>query len=459
MNLKLLLAVTALATCAATAAPAGDSTAKPSPVKSSGYWPRPANTLTFTKDIAPIVWKNCAECHRAGEVGPFPLTSYQDVARRAKTICAAIDKGAMPPWKAAPVQRYHDERVLSAEQVGLIKQWAAEGAREGNPADLPPMPKFNSGWKLGTPDLVLEMPEEFSVAAEGRDVYRNFVIPTGLTEDRWLAAVEVHPGNRGVVHHVIVHFDTSGQARELDARDPGPGYGRGAGGIGLRGGGQIGGWAPGNDARLAPTGVGRLLPKNADIVLQVHYNKSGKPEKDRTKVGLHFVKGPVDQRWHTFPLVARLSIPAGDPDYVTRSTIPVPTDSTLHSIMPHMHLVGREMKVTATLPNGKEVPLVHVPQWDFNWQMTYAFAEPVKLPRGSRINMEAHYDNSSKNPSNPNNPPRAIRWGEQTNDEMCLAYLNFTYDGERLTKGQKVDGLSDILRDLGEQFRNTRKQK
>lgn len=453
MNLQTLLPAATLTCFIAVSATAGPND-KPSPAKPAAavYTPRPVNTLTFTKDIAPIVWKNCAECHRAGEVGPFTLTSFQDVAKRTKTIASVIEKGTMPPWKAAPVQRYHDERVLTAEQVGMFKQWAAEGAREGNVSDLPPLPKFASGWKLGTPDLVLEMPEAYSVAAEGRDVYRNFVIPTKLTDDRWLAAVEVHPGNRSVVHHVIVHYDTSGQARELDARDPGPGYGRGGGGIGFRGS-QIGGWAPGNDARLAPAGVGRLLPKNADIVLQVHYNKSGKPETDRTKIGLHFVKGRVDQRWHTFPLVARLSIPAGDPDYVTRSTIPVPTDSTLHSVMPHMHLVGREMKVSATLPDGREIPLVHVPKWDFNWQMTYAFADPVKLPRGSRIHMEAHYDNSTGNPNNPNNPPRPIRWGEQTNDEMCLAYLNFTHDGESLTKGRKVDGVSDILRDLGEQFR------
>ncbi|MBI3875473.1 MAG: ascorbate-dependent monooxygenase [Verrucomicrobia bacterium] len=450
MNSRILLPLVAISAIAIVAASGNDTPAKSANAKnsSSAYASRPANTLTFTKDIAPIVWNNCVSCHRPGEVAPFTLASFADVAKRAKTICSVIDQHAMPPWKAEPgLQHYRDERILTGEQIGLIKQWADEGAREGNASDLPPLPKFTDGWKLGEPDLVLEMPEEYHLAAEGRDVYRCFVLPTGIADDKWLAAVEIRPGNRRVVHHVIIHFDTTGKARELDARDPGPGYSAG-GGVGFVSGGQIGGWAPGNEPRRTPDGVGRLLPKNADIVLQVHYNKSGKPETDRTKMGIYFTKGAVDKRWHTFPVAARLNIPAGESDYIVRNSIPVPKDVTLHSVMPHMHLVGREIKVTATLPDGTELPLVHVPQWDFGWQMTYAFAEPVKLPSGSRVNLEAHYDNSAHNPRNPHNPPRAMHWGEQTTDEMCLAYLNYTYDHESLTQGRPIAGFGDMLRGL-----------
>jgi mono/diheme cytochrome c family protein len=435
-----------LAATPAFAANSKPETPNPKPL---AYSPRPANTLTFTKDVAPILFANCASCHRTGEVAPFNLTSYADTAKRAKTIASVVEKRVMPPWKAAPGPAYVDECRLTDDQIGLIKQWAAEGAKEGNPADLPAMPKFPDGWRNGEPDLVIEMPEPYTVPAEGRDIYRNFVIPTGFTEDKWLAAVEIRPGNRRVVHHVLVHLDVSGKARELDAKDPGPGY-RTGGGVGFPSAGQIGGWAPGNVARRSPDGIGVNVPKHSDIVIQVHYNLNGKAETDRTKIGLYFAKGPVDKRARLFPLASRISIPAGDDNYRVTSSMPVPSDVTLRSVMPHMHLLGREMKVFATLPDGTELPLVHVPDWDFNWQMGYAFKEPVKLPRGSKVTLEARYDNSDKNPRNPNSPPKSIRWGEQTTDEMCLAYLNFTVDSESLTQGKTVPSVTDYLRKLGE---------
>ena len=450
MNSRLLLGLTCAAALLALAAPRAKSNPRPQTPdpKLIPYSPRPANTLTFTKDIAPILFANCASCHRTGEVAPFTLTSYADVAKRAKTIASVVGKRVMPPWKAAPGPVYVDECRLTEDQIGVIQQWAAEGVKEGNAA-LPALPKFPDGWRNGEPDLVIEMPEAFTIPAEGRDIYRNFVIPTGFTEDKWLAAVEIRPGNRRVVHHVLVHLDVSGKARELDAKDPGPGY-RTGGGVGFPSAGQIGGWAPGNVARRSPDGIGVNVPKHSDIVIQVHYNLNGKPETDRTKVGLYFAKGPVDQRARLFPLASRINIPAGEADYRVTSSMPVPADVTLRSVMPHMHLLGREMKVFATLPDGTELPLVHVPEWDFNWQNSYAFAEPVKLPRGSKVTLEARYDNSAANPRNPNSPPNAVRWGEQTTDEMCLAYLNFTVDSESLTQGRVAPNVTDILRQLGE---------
>ncbi len=310
---------------------------------------------TFDKDIAPIVNKNCAVCHRPGEVAPFSLLTYHNVSKRAKQIARVTGEGIMPPWKAeAGFGDFANDRHLSPEQIALFRQWADADTPEGEAADLPPAPDFPAdGWTLGKPDLVLEPDEAYTLAAEGPDLYRCFVIPTKLTENHYIRAIEVHPGNRKVVHHVIVHFDTTGRARELDAADPGPGY-TSFGGVGFRSSGMIGGWAPGNYPTFLPDGVGRMLPKNADLVVQVHYHRSGKAETDRTKVALYFAKGPVDKRVRSWPLAKfMLRIPAGDSNYVVHASLPVKADATLYRVTPHMHLLGREMKVTATLPDGR----------------------------------------------------------------------------------------------------------
>jgi len=395
-----------------------------------------AGAPTFDKDIAPIVFKNCAVCHRPGEVAPFSLLTYHDVSKRAKQIARATDEKIMPPWKAEPgFGEFANDRHLTTQEIAIFQQWASAGEPEGDAADLPATPKFQEGWMLGKPDVVLEPDEDYTLAAEGGDLYRCFVIPTKLTEDHYIAALEVRPGNRKVVHHVIVHFDTTGQARELDAKDPGPGY-TSFGGVGFKSEGVIGGWAPGNFPSFLPEGIGRFLPKNADLVVQVHYHRSGKVETDRTKVALYFAKGPVDKRLRSFPLAKlALRIPAGDSNYVVHASLPVKFNVTAYRVTPHMHLLGREMKVTATLPDGTIIPLVHVQNWDFNWQTTYELKTPLHLPAGSRVDLEARYDNSSGNPLNPNNPPRFVTWGEQTTDEMCVAFLNFTLDREHLARG------------------------
>jgi hypothetical protein len=400
-----------------------------------------AATPTFDKDIAPIVFKNCAVCHRPGEVAPFSLLDYRDVSKHAKQIAGVTEQKIMPPWKAEPgFGEFANDRHLTPEQIALFKKWAAASAPEGNSADLPPAPQFSDSWSLGKPDAVFEPDEDYELSAEGSDIYRCFVIPTAFTEDHYIRALEVQPGNRKVVHHVIVHYDTSGRARELDARDPGPGY-TSFGGVGFRSSGMIGGWAPGNFPSLLPDGIGRLVPKGADLVVQVHYHKSGKPEKDRTKIALYFAHGTVDKRIRAFPVAKLLlSIPAGESNFTVHATLPVKLDATLYRVTPHMHLLGKDMKVTATLPDGKVVPLVHVSNWDFNWQTGYELKTPLQLPAGSRVDLEAHYDNSSGNPLNPNNPPKLVMWGEQTTDEMCLAFLSFTLDKEHLAQGIAVRG-------------------
>jgi hypothetical protein len=391
---------------------------------------------TFSKDIAPVVFKNCAVCHRPGEVAPFSLLTYGDVSKRAKQIARVTGDRIMPPWKAeAGFGEFANDRHLTPEQMALFRDWADAGTPEGSSADLPPAPKFADGWSLGEPDVVLEPDEAYELGAEGPDLYRCFVIPTKFTEDHYIAALEVRPGNRKVVHHVIVHFDTTGAARELDAKDPGPGY-TSFGGVGFRSSGMIGGWAPGNYPSFLPEGVGRLVPRGADLVVQVHYHRSGKVESDRTKIGLYFAKGTIDKKIRAWPLAnLGIRVPAGDSNYVTHAHLTIPADVTAYRVTPHMHLLGRDMKVTATLPDGKVVPLVHVSNWDFNWQTSYVFKNPLHLPRGTQLDLEAHYDNSASNPLNPSSPPKTVRWGEQTTDEMCLAFVAYTRDREHLAKG------------------------
>ena len=272
------------------------------------------------------------------------------------------------------------------------------------------------------------------MGAEGDDIYRCFVVPSNFAEDRWVSAMEVRPGNSLVVHHVIVYLDTSGQARKKDAADAGPGY-TSFGGPGFTPVGTLGGWAPGNFPRRLPQGIGSRLPKGADIVLQVHYHRSGKEEIDRTKIGLYFCEGPVDKELHILPLAQPdLNIPPGEKNYEAKASFTSPIDATVLSIAPHMHLLARDMTVWATLPDGTKKKLVRVPDWDFNWQTSYVFKEPVKIPAGSTLSLVAHYDNSTDNPRNPSNPPRLTTWGEETRDEMCIAFFGFTLDAEHLAK-------------------------
>ena len=402
-------------------------------------------TVTFAKHIAPILYENCASCHRPGEVAPFSLLSYEDAKKRAKQLAIVTHSRHMPPWKAqAGYGQFLDERRLSAEQIAAIRDWADSGAPLGNAAELPKPPRFPAGWTLGEPDAVIQPSQSFSLAAEGKDVYQCFVVPTNYAEDHYLSAIEVRPENRAIVHHVIAFLDSSGKARELDSKTPEPGYAS-FGGTGFLPSGSLGGWAPGNLPRHLPDGVGIRLPKGADIVLQVHYHKSGKVETDRTRLGLYFSKRPVEKQLRIVPVLGLwLNIPPADPNYAVKASLPMMVDATILQVMPHMHLLGKDMTVKAVLPDGTEKPMVKVPDWDFNWQTTYTFREPLKLPRGSRVELLAHYDNSSKNPRNPSNPPRRVGWGEETTDEMCIAFLFGTVDAENLTQGKESGGFRGL---------------
>ncbi|MFO0902071.1 MAG: redoxin domain-containing protein [Pirellulales bacterium] len=385
---------------------------------------------TFHRDIERLLQNHCQECHRPGGIGPFSLTTYDEAVRWADDIRAFTQSGQMPPWKAAAdFGEFAHPRRMAKEEIEKIADWVEAGCPQGKTDDAPPRRAFRDGWKLGRePDVVLEIPE-YQLGAEGPDEYRCFILPTEFGEDRYVTAMEVLPGNARVVHHVIAFLDTSGRARQLDDRDEGPGYLTSAGFPGFFPAGGLGGWAPGNQPSELPSGMARVLPKRADVVLQVHYHRSGKPETDRTRIGLYFSRTPVDRAVRNLPVLplggplGDLRIPANNARYEVKTTFVLPHDVLAIAVTPHMHLLGKDMQLQARLPDGTTRPLVRVVDWDFNWQETYAFREPIALPRGTRLELQAHFDNSASNPYNPHRPPTDVLWGESTDEEMCIAFL------------------------------------
>jgi hypothetical protein len=374
---------------------------------------------TFSHDVAPILYRECAACHRPAGVGPFSLLTYQDAAKRAQLIAAVTAKRYMPPW-LPDAPRFGHERRLSDAEIQTLARWAAGGAPQGNPAETPSAPRFAEGWQLGKPDLEAEMREPFAVAAEGLDLYRCFVVPSGAAADRWVRALDIRPGNARVVHHVLLFQDTTGTARK---RDTGSGYScfGTPGFLPARG---LGGWTPGSLPYVVPDGAPELLHAHADLVLQVHYHPTGKPETDRTRLALYFTDKRPQRRVMDIPLgSSRIDIPAGSRTFQATDHFTLPVDVTVLAINPHAHYLCREMTGRAILPDGSQRILLHIPDWNFNWQQQYTFAQPVKLPEGTRLEMEYTYDNSSANPRNPNHPPKRVVFGPSSTDEMAGLHI------------------------------------
>jgi uncharacterized protein (TIGR03437 family) len=389
---------------------------------------------TFSREVVRILQKHCQSCHHPGDIAPFSMMSYQETRPWAVAIREAVITRKMPPWKPAPgCGEFRDVRQLTEEEIATLTQWVEAGAPEGDPADLPPPLSFPDGWTLGLPDLIIT-PETDYTPPTGKDTYRCFSVPTALRGDRFVSAIDVRPGNRLIVHHVIAYLDTSGISADLDAKDPGPGYSC-FGGPGFDNANTLGGWAPGARPYFLVDGVGSRLPNNARVVLQVHYHPAGNPESDRTQLGLYFSKAPVRKELRYAPVLnTTFRIPPGEKRYQVTASLPpflVP-DVHLISITPHMHLLGREMKVEFTPPGQATQCLIHITDWDFNWQGTYNYQQPVAIPANSNIKVTAYYDNSASNPNNPNSPPKEVRWGEETTDEMCIVFLGYTLDAENL---------------------------
>lgn len=388
--------------------------------------PKSTDVPTFNHDIAPIFYKNCSNCHRPGEVAPFALLTYQDAAKRAKQIAAITQARVMPPWKATPgYGDFLDARRLTDAQIELIRAWATHGAPEGDPAEKPVPPKFASGWLGGEPDQVIKMTEPYTIPAEGADQFRCFVIPLHADQDEYVKMVEFRAGNPRIVHHAILFLDTTGDARKRETV-PGQGYSC-VGGPGLDITGSLGGWAPGAQPAMAGPGIAHTIKKGADLVLQIHYHLDGKVEQDRSIVGLTFAKEPPTKGLTLFVLGnEKIDIPAGDGDYVVKASGTLPMDAEAVAIFPHAHYLCKDMKVDAHLPDGTVQPLIWIKDWDFNWQGAYRYASPVKLPKGTRIEMQYTYDNSAGNPHNPSDPPKEVKFGEQTTNEMAFAFVSLT---------------------------------
>jgi hypothetical protein len=403
----------------------------------------PPPVVTFSEHVAPILFTNCTGCHRPGEAAPFQLLSYRDARPLAKAIATATAARVMPPWKPAPSDYpFHDARGLTAQQIDTLQRWADAGAPEGDPAKLPPLPKFTDGWQLGPPDLIVTMAEPYDVPARGPDVYRNFVVPLTLDRDVWVRAIEFRPSARAVVHHSLFFLDSTGTARERDAEDPGPGFPGGMGGarvgriagngraglaVGLataQAAGSLGGWALGGRALELPDGLAFPVAKGSDLILSTHFHPSGSTQTEKSTVGLYFAPRPPTQAFTAiqlppvFGVLEGLDIPAGQERYTIKDSFTLPVDVRAFTIGAHAHYLGKEMKLTAALPDGAVRTLLWIKDWDFSWQERYRFRDFVALPKGTRLDVEISWDNSAANKRNPSRPPARVTWGEESTDEM-----------------------------------------
>jgi tetratricopeptide (TPR) repeat protein len=407
--------------------------------------------VTFAKDIAPIVFEHCATCHRPGGSASFSLLSYADVRAHADQIAAATKSRYMPPWKPEP--GYGDfvgARRLSDPQIALIQRWVADGVREGDAAAAPPPPPATSAWRLGEPDLVITMARPYTLRAAGDDIYRHFVIPVPIAARRFVKAWELRPGNPRVVHHATMELDATGTSRHLDDHDPEPGYEGLIAHTSMAPDGYFLDWAPGHTPYVAPDGMAFPLEPNSDLVLMLHLRPSGREETIRVSVGLYLSDTPPTR----VPALLRLTrqdldIPAGEKRVVT-STFTLPVDLDLYTVQPHAHNLAREIEGFATLPDGRQKPLLYVRDWDFNWQDVYRYASPLYLPAGTIVTARWNYDNSPDNPRNPNRPPKRVTFGQRTSDEMAELWFQVLphnqADRDLFTRAMRARLLSENIK-------------
>jgi tetratricopeptide (TPR) repeat protein len=388
----------------------------------------PAERITFNRDIAPIIFRSCATCHRPGEAAPFSLLNYSDVKKHARQIVDVTQSRAMPPWLPEPQKlKFADELRLSEVEINLIKSWVEQGELEGNPADLLPQPKFVEGWRLGKPDLILTANKPLTLPPQGTDTYWNFIFPVPIQETRWVKAVEIRPGDKRYVHHANILVDREGSSRQRET-EPGAGFG----GMEIRIESRVFDpdshllfWKPGTVPYVEPEGMALRLDKGTDLILNTHLQPSGKPEVIQPSIGLYFTPHAATKLPMLLQLEndAKLDIPPGQKDFVVTDDFVLPIDVELLAIYPHAHYLGKDIRAFATLPDGTTKTLIHIPQWNLNWQAVYRYAEPLRLAKGTKVSLRYVYDNSEENPLNPNHPPVRVRAGNRSTDEMCHLWL------------------------------------
>jgi hypothetical protein len=416
------------------------------------------STPTFSRDVAPILYAKCVNCHRAGEVGPMPLITFKDVRPWARAIQQKTITRAMPPWGADPhYGKFRNDRSLTDQQIATIAAWADGGAPEGNPVDLPTLPRFVDGWQIGKPDQVFEMLTDFEIPAKGAVDYQYFEVPTNFTEDRWMQAGEVRAGDPAHVHHIIVYVKEPKPtprpvamtirpilaARGVSAPPPvaaSPAVGRGlsvppdqsaqaSSASSRTGDTMLVNWAVGEDSPVFPAGMAKRIPAGSTLVLQVHYTTNGTPGRDRSRVGLIFAREPPQREVRT-ALIANpvFTIPAGAANHQVEAEATFTEDVKVYTMHPHMHLRGKDMTYTLTRPDGSSEVVLSVPKYDFGWQTDYWLAEPLTVARGSTLRVTAHFDNSPVNRANPD-PTANVRWGDQTWEEMMIGFFTYTVEG------------------------------
>lgn len=394
---------------------------------------------TYTKDVAPILQENCQNCHRPGQIGPMSLMTYEQVRPWASSIKKQVGMRKMPPYFAHPTSLpMKGDLNLTADELETILRWTEQGAPRGNPKDMPPpreFKAFDGGWRLKEPDIVLQPLEPFTVGKEVDDEYRCFYVPLGLDHDVWLKGVEFQPGNNNVVHHFILFEDVAGRFKGIDDSTPEPGCECSDMESVLIGTNMLKMWAPGNVQPLAPTGVGNKIGAGNDLILQIHYhNVTGEDAVDHSKFALHLAQPDetiMKQVRGQLVIQPNLNIKAGDPNARHQATYTSSRPMTLYSAGVHMHYRGKSMGLWAKRPDMPEDTLLWVPNYDFNWQLTYEFAEPYPAPAGTRFRMESVHDNSVDNPHNPD-PTVDVHWGLKTSDEMAFAGFTYTFDDEAL---------------------------
>ena len=416
---------------------------------------------TFARDVAPIVYAKCAGCHRPGEVAPMSLLTYRDVRPWASAIRDKVTARAMPPWHAdRQYGRFRNDTSLNQREIDTFVAWVNGGAREGDPAAMPPVPKFPEGWQIGTPDAVFEMAAEYAVPARGEIEYQYFEVPTNFTEDRWMQAGEVRAGDRAHVHHIIVYVREPQAVRRptvmsvraipnpanaAPAPRPAPARSAGAAPEAARpaapaaprvtarpagGDAMLVNWAVGEDAPIHMPGMAKRIPAGSTLIFQVHYTTNGTPGKDRSKVGLIFAKEPPRREVRTGLIAnAAFAIPPAAADHQVEAEATFLEDVNVWSMHPHMHLRGKDMTYTAIYPDGRREIVLRVPKYDFGWQTDYWLAEPLKLPKGAKLHVSAHFDNSPANRANPD-PAAVVRWGDQTWEEMMIGFFTYTVESQ-----------------------------
>ena len=395
---------------------------------------------TFADDVAPIVYTNCVVCHRPDQAAPFSLMSYDDVKRRGELIARVTARRYMPPWHATASQdfvAFRDERRLSDTEISTLKAWVDAGMPAGDLTRAPMPPAFPDGWALGRPDVELGLPSAIEIPADGPDLYRNVVLPLDLPEDKWITAIDFQPSARKAVHHALFFLSPAAESTSIRGDDVLPGLGAGvfggfrrgrggrggAGGFG-RGGGGIGGWVPGMTPRFFPDGIGQPLRAHANVVVQLHLHPSGKAERERGRLALYFAKKQPDKSLvpvqvpPMFGFAMGIDIPAEEQRFTIRDSFVLPAEVEAFGARGHAHYLAKEMKMTATLPDGSRRGLLWIGDWDFGWQDSYFYKSPLILPKGSRLDVEITYDNSAGNVRNPSAPPKRVTWGLGSLDEM-----------------------------------------